>query len=83
MLATRTCRNWPEDGRNHVGPSEAVPADKIDLTDPGKIRRTFRARSGGPGRPREQDARRFLAEIDPARPERAGPDDTITEGGET
>ena len=47
--------------------------DPADL--PGKIRRTWEAG--------EQDARRFLAEIDPARPERAGPDDTITEGGET
>ena len=75
VLATRTYRNWPEDGRTYVGPSEAVPADKIDFTDPGKIRRTWDAG--------EEDARRFLAEIDPDRPERAGPDDTTTEGGTT
>ena len=73
VLATRTYRNWPEDGRTYVGPSEAVPADKIDFTDPDKIRRTWEAG--------EEDARRFLAELDPRRPERAGPDDTTTEGG--
>ena len=75
VLATRTYRNWPEDGRTYVGPSDAVPADKIDFTDPGKIRRTWEAG--------EEDARRFLAEIDPERPEDAGPDETTTEGGTT
>ncbi len=75
VLATRAYRNWPDDGRTYVGPSEAVPADKIDFTDPGKIRRTWDAG--------EEVARRFLAEIDPDRPEQAGPDDTTSEGGET
>ena len=74
VLATRTYRNWPDDGRTYVSPSEAVPADKIDFTDPGKIRRTWAAG--------EQDARRFLAEIDPARPERPEDDDTTTKGGD-
>ena len=74
VLATRTYRNWPRDGRTYVGPSEAVPADKIDFTDPGKIRRTWDCG--------EADARRFLAQIDPDRPERPEHDDTTSQGGD-
>ena len=73
VLATRRYRHWPDDGRTYVSPSDAVPADKIDFTDPGKIRRTWDAG--------EEDARRFLAELDPSRPEQAGPDETTTKGG--
>ena len=73
VLATRTYRNWPDDGRTYVGPSEAVPADKIDFTDADKIRETW---DRG-----EEDGRRFLAQLDPERPERPGPDETTTEGG--
>jgi hypothetical protein len=52
-----------------------VPADKIDFTDPDKIRATWEKG--------EEDARRFLAELDPERPEEPGPDETTTKGGRT
>ena len=73
VLATRTYRNWPEDGRTYVGPSESVPADKIDFTDPDKIRETWECG--------EADGRRFLDELDPAHPGSPGPDETTTKGG--
>ena len=42
ILLTRRYRNLPEEaGRTYVQPSEAVPADKIDFTDPAKLRRTW------------------------------------------
>lgn len=75
VLATRVYRNWPKDGRTYIGPSEAVPADKIDFTDSDKIRETWKRG--------EDDARRFLAELDPEHPSEPGPDETTTEGGRT
>lgn len=56
VLATRTYRHWPDDGRRYVGPSGDVPADKIDFTDADKIRATWDAG--------EDDARRFLKALD-------------------
>jgi hypothetical protein len=54
ILLTRQYRNVPEvEGRLYVGPSEEVPADKIDFTDPGKLRRTWAMG--------EDDARRMLS----------------------
>lgn len=57
VLLTKTFRNRPDiPGRTYVQPSEEVPADKIDFTDPDKLRRTWDLG--------EEDARRFLADID-------------------
>jgi predicted acylesterase/phospholipase RssA len=42
ILLTRRYRNIPDvPGRRYVMPSEEVPADKIDFTDPEKLRRTW------------------------------------------
>ena len=42
VLLTRRYRNLPEvDGRRYVWPSEEVPADKIDFTDPDKLTQTW------------------------------------------
>jgi hypothetical protein len=55
ILLTRQYRNVPEvEGRVYVGPSRDVPADKIDFTDPDKLRRSWAMG--------EDDARRALAE---------------------
>ncbi|MDY8110721.1 patatin-like phospholipase family protein [Fulvimarina sp. 2208YS6-2-32] len=54
ILLTRRFRNLPQTGRRlYVQPSEAVPADKIDFTDRGKLHETWEA-----GR---KDAELFLA----------------------
>ena len=53
VLLTRNYRNVPEvEGRLYVTPSEEVPADKIDFTDPTKLRDTWEIG--------EEDARRAL-----------------------
>lgn len=75
VLATRRYRHWPEDGRTYVAPSEAVPADKIDFTDPVKIRETWERG--------EEDARRFLAQLDPSHPARPEHDTRTNKGGES
>ena len=75
VLATRVYRNWPDDGRTYVGPSDGVPADKIDFTDADKIRETW---DRG-----EEDGRRFLEQLDPEHPREPGPDETTTKGGDT
>ncbi|MFT6533140.1 MAG: hypothetical protein ACJASC_002701 [Limimaricola cinnabarinus] len=42
VLLTRRYRKLPNvPGRRYVMPSEETPADKIDFTDPGKLRRTW------------------------------------------
>ncbi len=57
ILLTKRFRNIPDlPGRRYVMPSEEVPADKIDFTDPQKLRDTWVLG--------EDDARRFLADID-------------------
>ncbi len=57
ILLTKRFRDIPDlPGRTYVMPSEAVPADKIDFTDPQKLRDTWDLG--------EEDARRFLADID-------------------
>lgn len=57
ILLTKTFRNLPKTkGRTYVQPSQEVPADKIDFTDPDKLRLTWDLG--------EEDARRFLADID-------------------
>jgi predicted acylesterase/phospholipase RssA len=57
ILLTKRFRNHPDiPGRTYVQPSEEVPADKIDFTDPDKVRDTWALG--------EKDARRFLADID-------------------
>lgn len=53
VLLTRPYRNIPEvEGRTYVWPGEETPADKIDFTDPDKLRDTWRLG--------EKDADRFL-----------------------
>ena len=53
VLLTRSYRNLPQvEGRLYIAPSETVPADKIDFTDPDKLRRTWDLG--------EDDARRML-----------------------
>lgn len=75
VLSTRRYRHWPEDGRTYVAPSEAVPADKIDFTDPTKIRETWERG--------EEDARRFLGQLDPDHPARPEHDARTNLGGES
>lgn len=42
VLLTRAYKRLPEvEGRTYLWPSEETPADKIDFTDPGKLRRTW------------------------------------------
>lgn len=42
ILLTRGYRNLPKDaGRVYVSPGRETPADKLDFTDPGKLRRTW------------------------------------------
>ncbi|WP_368373138.1 hypothetical protein [Roseovarius sp. THAF9] len=42
MLLTRPYKNLPDvPGRVYVWPSEETPADKIDFTDPQKLRDTW------------------------------------------
>ena len=65
--ATRTRCDRPEDGRTPADPSEAAPAVGI--------RETWERG--------EADGRRFPARPDPERPERPGPHDMTTKGGET
>lgn len=56
ILLTKRFDNLPDmPGRTYVMPSGEVPADKIDFTDPDKIRRTWEMG--------EEDARRFLDEL--------------------
>lgn len=65
ILLTKRFTDIPDTpGRTYVMPSEAVPADKIDFTDPQKLRDTWRLG--------EEDARRFLADIDNIKRERLG-----------
>ena len=53
ILLTKRFRNLPDDDRlTDVQPSDEVPADKIDFTDPDKLRETWALG--------EEDARRFL-----------------------
>lgn len=53
ILLTKQFRNLPDTmGRTYVHPSEEVPADKIDFTDPSKLQRTWDLG--------EEDARRAL-----------------------
>ncbi|QFU09801.1 Patatin-like phospholipase [Rhodobacteraceae bacterium THAF1] len=53
ILLTKRFRNLPQEDRlTYVQPSEEVPADKIDFTDPDKLRETWAIG--------EEDARRFL-----------------------
>lgn len=53
VLLTREYENLPDvPGRVHVGPSEETPADKIDFTDPDKLRATWEQG--------EKDARAWL-----------------------
>ncbi|MCK0167608.1 patatin-like phospholipase family protein [Jannaschia sp. S6380] len=53
ILLTRQYRNLPDHpDRIYLMPSEEVPADKIDFTDPDKLRQTWAIG--------EEDARRFL-----------------------
>ncbi|WP_368667818.1 patatin-like phospholipase family protein [Palleronia pontilimi] len=55
ILLTKRFRDIPQvEGRVYVCPSESVAADKIDFTDPEKLRDTWRQG--------EEDARRFLAD---------------------
>lgn len=57
ILLTKRFRNFPDiPGRTYVQPSEEVPADKIDFTDPEKLERTWALG--------ESDARTFLTKID-------------------
>ena len=57
VLLTRRYDSVPEvEGRLYVTPSEETPADKIDFTDPEKIRRTWDMG--------ERDARAFLDRLD-------------------
>ncbi|CAM4262870.1 patatin-like phospholipase family protein [Palleronia rufa] len=57
IVLTKRFRNFPDvPGRTYVQPSKEVPADKIDFTDPDKLRRTWALG--------EADARRFLSKID-------------------
>ena len=53
MLTREYSGLTPVAGRLYVWPSDDVPADKIDFTDPDKIRETWRAG--------ERDAERYLA----------------------
>ena len=54
ILLTKRFRNLPDHpDRVYVQPSEEVPADKIDFTDPDKLRNTWKLG--------EEDARTFLA----------------------
>ncbi|SFH13526.1 Predicted acylesterase/phospholipase RssA, contains patatin domain [Palleronia marisminoris] len=56
VLLTKAFNDIPEvDGRVYVAPSEEVPADKIDFTDPQKMRDTWALG--------EEDARSFLRDI--------------------
>ena len=56
VLLTKAFNDIPKvEGRIYVGPSEEVPADKIDFTDPQKLRDTWRMG--------EEDARSFLRDI--------------------
>ncbi len=53
ILLTRRYRNLPDDDRlDYVAPEEETPADKIDFTDPEKIRATWDCG--------QRDGRRFL-----------------------
>lgn len=55
VLLTRDYKRLPEvAGRHYLSPSQETPADKIDFTDPGKLRATW---AQG-----ERDARRMLGE---------------------
>ena len=55
ILLTKRFRNLPEvEGRLYVSPSDEVPADKIDFTDPSKLMETWEMG--------EEDARRALRE---------------------
>ena len=55
ILLTRDYRNIPDiEDRIYVAPDTAVPADKIDFTDPDKIRDSWRVG--------EADGRRFLGD---------------------
>ena len=57
VLLTRRYGEIPQaGGRLYVAPSEETPADKIDFTDPEKIRRTWEAG--------ERDGRAFLEGLD-------------------
>ncbi|GAA4225637.1 hypothetical protein GGQ68_003255 [Sagittula marina] len=54
VLLTRPYKNLPEvEGRTYVWPSKETPADKIDFTDPDKLRDTWALG--------EKDAERYLA----------------------
>ena len=56
VLLTKQFNDIPRvDGRTYVQPSEEVPADKIDFTDPQKLRDTWELG--------EEDARSFLRDI--------------------
>ena len=56
ILLTREYDEVPEiDGRLYVWPSRETPADKIDFTDPGKLRRTWEIG--------ERDGRAFLERL--------------------
>ncbi|PZX16613.1 patatin-like phospholipase [Palleronia aestuarii] len=62
ILLTKRFRNLPKiEGRTYVQPSQEVPADKIDFTDPEQVRDTWRIG--------EEDARNFLAELREAKSE--------------
>lgn len=55
ILLTRRYESLPEvPERHYVAPTEETPADKIDFTDPEKLRRTWEQG--------EQDAQQYLAE---------------------
>ena len=57
VLLTRRYDNIPRvEGRIYVAPSEETPADKIDFTDPQKIRQTWETG--------ERDAHAFLKRLD-------------------
>ena len=67
ILLTKRFRDIPEvPGRTYVMPSQEVPAEKIDFTDPQKLRDTWALG--------EEDGRRFLANIDNIKRERKGED---------
>ncbi|MGR3465765.1 patatin-like phospholipase family protein [Limimaricola sp.] len=56
VLLTRRYRKLPQvPGRRYVMPSDETPADKIDFTDPDKLRRTWEQGA--------QDAKAFCSEV--------------------
>ena len=72
ILLTRRYRNLPrEKGRTYVWPSRETPADKLDFTDPRKLRRTWELGEAD-GRRVLEDWRRMKGDAAPRDPVRGG-----------